>query len=131
MVDTARLVKTYIKMRDAKEEIAARHKEELAELSTNMHKIEVALLEAAIEQHVDGFKTEFGTASLVESMKVSCSDWAVFTDFLKDKDPLDFMEKKLRTSAIKEYMDASEGQLPPGVSVFKENTIRVTRPRAK
>lgn len=130
-MDTARLVKTYIKMRDAKEEIATRHKEELADLNDKMHKIEVALLGAALEQNVDGFKTEFGTASLVESVKCSCSDWAVFTEFLKDKDPLDFIEKKLRTSAIKEYMELSEGQLPPGVSVFKENTIRITRPRAK
>ena len=130
-MDTARLVKVYIKMRDAKEEIAKRHKEELADIVSKMDRIETELLKAALEQNVDGFKTEFGTASLVESLKCSCSDWAAFTDFLKDKDPLDFMEKKLRTSAIKEYMEASEGQLPPGVSVFKENTIRVTRPRAK
>jgi hypothetical protein len=131
LIPVERLIKAYIKMRDAKSEIAARHKEELAKINGKMERIGIALKERAIDQGTKGFNTEEGTASVVEKPKVSCSDWTAFTDFLKDKNPIDFLDKKVRTSAITQYMEETKGELPPGINMFVESDIRITRPKKK
>jgi hypothetical protein len=124
-VDT--LVKIYIKIRDAKS--AAKKEFDKAEegFNTKLAMISTELKARAQAEHVEGFKTEFGTVYLSETMKVSCADWGAFGTFLTDHDPLEFMEKRISSTAIKDYMKANEGQLPPGVNIFKEIEARVRK----
>ena len=133
-MDAPKLIRMYIKMRDAKSAIAARHKEELAELNGKMDIVSGALKKLIDESGGDSIKSnEFGTASIVVSTKAGCSDWEEFSIFLRegDHDPVHFLEKKLKASAVVEFMDAHEGKLPPGVNIFKETQLRVRKPTAK
>jgi hypothetical protein len=121
------LVKLYVKIRDAKsaakkvfDTAEAKFNEQLAQVSTE-------LKARAQAEGVEGFKTEFGTVYLSETMKTSCADWGAFGKFLEDHDPLEFLEKRISSTAIKDYMKENEGQLPPGVNIFKEIEARVRR----
>lgn len=122
-----KLVKIYVKMRDKLGEEKKAFEAIEKDLKEQMAQVATELKARAIQQGVEGFKTDFGTVYLSESMKVSCADWAVFGEFLKTHDPLEFMEKRISSTAVKEYMKHTDGQLPPGVSIFKEIEARVRR----
>lgn len=133
-MDAPKLIRMYIKMRDAKSAIAARHKEELADINEKMDLVSIALKKLVDQSGGDSIKSnEFGTASIVTSVKAGCSDWSEFSTFLRDgdHDPVHFLEKKLKASAVVEFMDKHEGKLPPGVNIFKESQLRVRKPTAK
>lgn len=122
-----RLVKIYVKIRDAKsaaqKEFDALKKtfdEKLASIATE-------LKARAQAEGVEGFKTDEGTVYLSETMKTSCGDWNAFGLFLKEHDPLEFLEKRISSTAIKEFMKQNEGQLPPGVTIFKEIEAKIRR----
>ncbi|MHB0965327.1 MAG: Mom family adenine methylcarbamoylation protein [Bellilinea sp.] len=122
-----KLVKIYVKIRDTLSERKREFDAVEKDLKGQMAMIATELKGRAQLEGVDGFKTEFGTVFLAETMKTSCADWAVFGEFLKTHDPLEFMEKRISSTAVKEYMKVNGGQLPPGVSVFREIEARVRR----
>lgn len=122
-----KLVQIYIKIRDKKAEIKKAFDAEYAKLDEKLSMVATELKSRAQAEGVDGFKSESGTVYLSETMKVSGSDWGAFGQFLKTHDPLEFMEKRISATAIKAYMKETDGQLPPGVSIFKEVEARVRR----
>ncbi len=122
-----RLVKIYVKIRDAKAAAAKVFKAEEDKFNEKLSMIATELKARAQAEGVEGFKTDEGTVYLTETMKTSCADWAAFGMFLKDHDPLEFLEKRISSTAIKQYLKDNEGQLPPGVSIFRETEAKVRR----
>lgn len=127
VVPVDKLVKIFVKIRDAKAEKKKAYEAEAKILDEKLAMVATELKARAQSEGVEGFRTEFGAVYLSETMKTSCADWSAFGDFLKTHDPLEFMEKRISSTAIKEFMKANEGQLPPGVSIFKELEARVRR----
>lgn len=124
-IDT--LVKIYVKIRDAKSAAKKEHDKIDADFNEKLATVSTELKARAQAEGVEGFKTEFGTVYLSETMKTSCADWGAFGKFLEDHDPLEFLEKRISSTAIKDYMKENEGQLPPGVNIFREIEARVRR----
>ena len=124
--DMKRLINALIVLRSKKEALAEKQKQEMELITSKMDTIELAIRKAALDAGVDSFKTEVGTATLVQNMKVSCEDWIVFRDFLKDKDPLTFLGKRISVTSIRDFMDANDGAVPPGVKTFREASLRIT-----
>ena len=122
-----KLVKIYVKIRDALSAEKKKYETIEAEFKGQMAMIATELKARAQAEGVEGFRTDFGTVYMSETMKTSCADWSAFGEFLKDHDPLEFLEKRISSTAIKEYMKQTDGQLPPGVSIFKELEARVRR----
>lgn len=122
-----KLVKIYVKMRDKLSEEKRSFEATKKNLDEQMATVATELKARATQQGVEGFKTDFGTVYLSETMKTSCGDWEAFGKFLKNHDPLEFLEKRISSTAVKEYMKRTDGQLPPGVSIFKEIEARVRR----
>lgn len=79
--DMKRLINAFIVLRSKKEALAEKQKQEMELITSKMDTIELAIRKAALDAGVDSFKTEVGTATLVQNMKVSCEDWIVFRDF--------------------------------------------------
>jgi hypothetical protein len=121
------LVGLYIARRDEKTELKKRFDAEYALLDGDLATVATELKSRAQTAGVEGFKCDAGTVYLSETMKVTGSDWGAFGQFLKTHDPLEFMEKRISSTAIKAYMKDSGGELPPGVSIFKEIEARVRR----
>jgi hypothetical protein len=125
--DVNMLTALYIARRDEKAAAKKEFDSEYAMLDADLSAIATELKARAQAEGVDGFKAESGTVYLSETMKVSGSDWNAFSEFLKTHDPLEFMEKRISATAVKTFMKDTDGQLPPGVSIFKEIEARVRR----
>lgn len=133
VITNAKLVKIYSKIRDARKALSAEFDTADKELKTQLERVALEMKSRCLSSGQTGFKTEFGTVYITESLMVSCADWQMFGEWLKDKDPLVYMENRIKKTAIKEFMDTNNGELPPGVVVAKESEARVrapTKPKA-
>jgi hypothetical protein len=120
-------VAKYVKLRDAR---AANTK--LYEVVDKAYKeclaaIESSLLADANTQGVKGFKTAAGTVYTEERTQASIADESIFFDFVRTSGDLDFFERRLKVGHLKEYADAHEGQMPPGLNIFREIAVKVRR----
>jgi hypothetical protein len=131
VVQNDKLVKIYTKIRDARKALSAKFDEEDSGLKIQLEAVATELKKRCMVAGQTGFKTEFGTVYISESMKVSCGDWSMFGAWLKDQDPLVYLESRVKSTAVKDYMDSHNGELPPGITVFRESEARVRAPEKK
>ena len=123
-----RLVKIYVKMREAKAAEVKAHDARIKETyDIPMAQIATELKARAQAEGVEGFKTDFGTVYMATDFKTSCADWGLLYSWLVENDALDFLERRLASGKIKDYMEAHDGELPPGVNVYKELQARVRK----
>jgi len=126
-VDTSRLTKVFVKIRDARSALKAEFTRKDDELKEQQRQIRVALLQHLLATKSDNVGTEFGTAYKSEDWQAGCSDWAIFHEFCREHDLLNLMEKRVSVAALREYMENNGGRLPPGVSLHREVTVNVRR----
>ena len=130
-ISTDRLVKAFIKIRNTRAERTREFEAEDGEMKASMKLIEVELLSRAQEQGLTGYTVEgVGTTYTSEDMHASIKDDAFF-DFVRETGDLDFFERRITIKHVKEYMAEHDGQLPPGIHVFRELRMRVRTARAK
>ena len=89
--------------------------------------IEKSLIADAHKQGVTGFKTEAGTTYLEEKVMSSIADENAFFSFVLEEGDLDFFERRIKSTHIKEWSAANEGKVPPGLNIFRELTMKVRR----
>lgn len=88
--------------------------------------IEHSLLHDALEQGVTGFKTEAGTTYMDERWLASVADEKVFYEFVQETGELDFFERRIKATHVKQWVEA-HGANPPGLNVFRENVMKVRK----
>lgn len=128
-VSVDRLVATYIKIRDARAAASSVYKKQDAEFKEKMDLINNALLAKAHDDGVTGFKVKgVGTTYIDIELHCSGSDWGVFYSWMKENDALDMLERRIKSTEIKKYMEEHEGAIPPGVSTFSQQIMKVRKP---
>jgi len=129
-ISTDRLVRAFIKMRNARAELTREYEAKDAEVKASMKMIEVELLGRAQESGVTGFTCKgVGTTYTSEDMHSSIKDDKAFFDFVRETGDLDFFERRITNKHLREYMAEHKGELPPGIHVFRELRMRVTTQR--
>lgn len=126
-MDVSKLARAYVRLRD---ERALKKKEfEDADrvLKGYMEQIEAQMLAVLNEGNIDSINTPAGTFYRQEDITPQGADWGAFYHWVRDNDAFDFLEKRIKKGAVKEYMEQNEGALPPGVSVFRKFEVRVRR----
>jgi hypothetical protein len=126
-MDTDKLVRVYLKMRDKRTELKRAYEEEDNKLKANMSKIETTLLSFLNDHKMDNSSTKDGSFYREETMIPTGADWEAFYQFVKQEDAFEFLEKRITKKAVKDYMEAHGGTPPPGVSVYREFVCRVRR----
>lgn len=126
-VDLNRVVKTYVKIREARS--AAKHafEEKDAKLKEQLQTLEGFMLDHMQKTKADSVKTAAGTFFRYEEVTPTGSDWDAFFKWVKKHDAFDALEKRIKKTFIKDYMEEHEGAIPPGVSVYREFVVRVRR----
>ena len=125
-IPTDRLVKVFLKIRNARSALTREYEARDTELKAQLKLIEVELLRRAQDQGVDGFSVDdVGTAYTNEEMHVSVGDDTAFYNFVRETGDLDFFERRVTVKHVREYMEEHDGQLPPGLHVFRELRMRV------
>lgn len=125
-----KLVKIYIKMRDAYDEKQAAYNKELEVLKESMNDVKVAILEHCKDNNVDSLRTEFGTARRSIKTKYWTDDWSSFNEFVLEYRIPDVYEKRINQGAMRSFLDENPGVVPPGLNVSSEYTVTVTKPRS-
>lgn len=126
-VDTKRLVNVYLKMRDAKTALTRQFEEEKAKLDGKMELVEQALLKFLNDHKMDSAKAGAATFYRQEEIIPAGSDWDRFYKWVKKEDAFEALEKRIKKTFIKEYMEANDGAIPPGVTVHRTYAVRVRR----
>lgn len=127
MVDVNRLTKAYIKLRDARSELKKDWEKEDAKFKEKLEKIEGALLKFLNETQQNSSKTDAGIVYRQEEITPTGADWDAFYGWVAKNNAFDALERRIKKTFIREYMDTHDGGIPPGVSVYREFVVRVRR----
>lgn len=120
------LVDRYIKLRDAKAQLKAKHTAELLPLEEMLAKIEAAILAHCNEQGLEAIRTEGGTAYKTVRTSASVADWDATLRFIRENELWHMLERRVSKDAVVQWREAN-GDLPPGLNWREEITINVRR----
>ena len=130
-MDADKLVKSYVKIRDAKDALTRKYEEEKAELDTALSIIEENLLELCKTTGQDGGKTQFGTFTRSVKTRYWTSDWDSFYRAMLEHQAPQLLEQRIHQGNFKSFIDSTPEAMPEGVNVDKKYAITVRRPAAK
>lgn len=125
--DLNQLTKVHIKIRDARATLKKEYDAKDGELKASIKMIEAALLDHLNRTGSESVRTEAGTFFTQESLTPSCADWSALYAWIAEHDAWDVLERRVKSSFVKEFAEAHDGSLPPGISVFREKVVRVRR----
>jgi len=126
-MDLDQIVRVYVKIRDARSAAAKEAKERDAEFKEKLGKLEAVLLNHLNTTHADSVKTSEGTFYAQEDLIPTGSDWEAFYAWVKEHDAFDALERRIKKTFIAEYIETNHGEIPPGVSIYRERVVRVRR----
>lgn len=120
------LIGNYLKLRDAKAELDAKHKANIARYTKAMTKIETTLLSEFNETGQESAKTSVGTAYVSTRTSAKVADRDSFLQFVIENDAWDFIENRVNKTAAEEYL-AEHEELPAGVDITRSMTVNIRR----
>lgn len=126
-MDTTKLAKAYIKLRDARTELKRTYDEQDGALKAKQERLEAEMLKFLNANEMDSVKTAAGTFYRQEEITPTGSDWDAFYKWIADNDAFDALERRIKKTFVREYMETNNGAIPPGVSVYREYVVRVRR----
>jgi hypothetical protein len=129
MADADKLVRVYIKIRDAKAAKTKQLEDEIAELDKQLDTVEVELLELCKSTGQDGGKTQHGSFRRSVKTRYWTSDWDKMYQFIKDNDAPELLERRVAQTAFKEFLASNPDKMPEGMNVDSRYAITVTRAR--
>jgi len=126
-VPTEKLVKAYIKMRDARAVLSAEYEAKDKEIKDQMELIEHTLLDVCKRAGADSIKTGAGT--IIRGVKTSywTSDWESMHNFIKENQALDLLERRIAQRAMGEFLKANPDKMPKGMNVETKYSVTVRR----
>lgn len=126
-VPTEKLVKAYIKMRDARAALSAEYEAKDKEIKDQMEMIEHTLLDVCKRAGADSIKT--GNGTVIRGVRTSywTSDWESMHNFVKENQALDLLERRVAQRAMGEFLKANPDKMPKGMNVETKYTVTVRR----
>ena len=121
--DIERLMKADIKMR----ETIASKEQEIKSIKEQRSEVQAILIEACRYLKSDSLKNKVGTLTRRVKKRYWTTDWPSMYQFIKDKGLIEFMEKRLNQTNIKEYIAENPAELPPGLQASSEYTVSVRK----
>ena len=129
MADADKLVKVYIKIRDAKAAKTKELEDEIAKLDEQLGMVEAELLELCKSTGQDGGKTQHGSFRRSIKTRYWTSDWDKMYDFIKEHNAPELLERRVAQTAFKEFLASNPDKMPEGMNVDSRYAITVTRAR--
>ena len=127
MTDINAVVEHYITLRDHKSKLDAEHKARVAEIDAQMTNAENFLLNHLNESGLDRVGVGAGTVFVQVKTMPSFEDKEATIAYIKQSGNVELLQSRLSSTAVKEFMDANNQQLPPGVKIMTERTVTIRR----
>ena len=125
-IDVELRVDQFVKLRDMKAEMKARHEAEMKPLADVMEMIKDELKVALNQINGQNIKTAAGTVSLTTKVSASAADINAFWTWIITQGEFDMLDKKPNVTAITEYVK-QHGVPPPGVNYNTFTDVGVRR----
>lgn len=125
-----RLIRTYIKIRDARSEAKAAWEEEDRKLESQLNVIKESMLEYFKQPENEGatnFSSEDGMFIRTTKTKYFTDDWTSFHEFIVEEKVPELLEKRVAQGAMKQYLEENPDKLPKGLNTTTEYTISVRK----
>jgi hypothetical protein len=122
-VTNDRLVRAYLKMRQARSELKREFEGKDNEIKAQMEVIEGHLLKFLNDNNLNTVGVGEGSFYRQVDIKPSAASWPDVYKFAKDNDAFDIFEKRLTKKFVVDYMDTHDNVPPPGVNVFREYKV--------
>ena len=122
-----KLVRVYIKMRDARAALKAKYEADDIAIKEQMEMVEGNLLETCKATGAESIRTAHGTAIRTVQTRYWTGDWASMHKFIRDNDALDLVERRISQLSMKNFLRENPDLLPPGLNVDNKYTVTVRR----
>ena len=131
MVDMERLARVWRKMEDKRDEL--KHAWEAADkvIADQQATVGTALLSAMNGIKGDKLTTQAGVIEKQTKTQVSGADWNAIYRFVTEHDAWQMLHKRLSSTFVDAWAKDHDGELPPGVNVFRTFQVVVKKPGAK
>lgn len=120
-------VTLYIQLRDKKAQMKSDFDALVAPINEKMDKLEAKLLDVFNKTGMDSVKTEHGTAYTAVRTTASVADREAFMDFVKANEEWSLLEVRASKTAIEQFRDSNDNELPPGVNIRSERVVNIRR----
>ena len=127
-VSINKLVKVYLKIRNAIDEKETQHKEELATLKEQFGIVGQSLLNLCKEQNLDSIRTPVGTVSRRISTRYWTSDWDSMYRFISEHDAPFLLEQRIHGTNMREFLESNPEAFPMGMQADRSYTVQVRKP---
>lgn len=127
-INLDKIVEAYAKIKDARTAKKRAWEAEDSELEASMTMLKQVMLAKLNAIGGKSVATNHGTIYRTEKIKPSAADWqVVYTWIMADPDRFEVLERRLKPTFIKQFMDDNAGAIPPGVNVHREFEVSVRR----
>jgi len=120
----------YIELREKRSALKKLYEQHDEVFKGEQKEIENHFLKYLNEQGVDSARTPAGTVYRQVEMIPSADGeegWTSIYDFIKENDAFEMLERRIKKTFVAEYQEEHDGELPPGVKVYREYVARVRR----
>ena len=126
-LNVEQLVKAYIKMRDARQQLLREFDEADDRIKQQQDVVQQALLELCKETGTDGLKTSAGTVTRTIKTRYWTSDWNSMKNFIIENDAFELLEQRVHQTNMKSFLEENPNLMPPGMNIDSKYAITVRR----
>lgn len=125
-ISTQKIIETYIKIRDAKEQRVKEQKQEIKKFDEQLEVLE-AELKARCEQAGGNITTPLGNVRRKLSTQYWTSDWDSLYKFIKEHDAFHLLHQRISNIGMQQFLEENPDLVPPGLNADKKYVISVVR----
>jgi hypothetical protein len=125
--DMDKLTRAYLAIRDAKEVLTDKYKQQIAELDEQMQVIEQELLDHCKNMNASSVRTPHGTVIRSVKSRYWTNDWDSMYGFIEETGAFGLLEKRIHQTHMKEFLSENPDLFPKGMNVENEYTVVVRR----
>lgn len=122
-INADRLAKVYVKIREARRELASKDKE----LEEKQNLVAQQILEICKEQGASTIRTEHGTISRRTNKRFWPTDWDAFYKFIKEHDALQLLFQRINTANMEQFLEENPDLHPPGLNADVNQTVVILK----
>ena len=126
-IPVEKLVKVYLKMRDAHTVMLHEFQEKENAIKEQMAKVKAALLEHCKEHNVESVRTTEGLFFRTVKQSYWTNDWESMGNFVVEHKVPEILEKRLHQGNMKQFLEENPTLLPPGLNVDSQYSVTVRR----
>jgi hypothetical protein len=126
-VPVDKLVKVYLKMKAAHDQLTSEFKAKEAQMKSDMDKVKSALLGYCKEQGVESVRTPSGLFYRTVKKRYWTNDWEAVGRFVVEHRIPELYEKRLHQGNTQTFLTENPDLLIPGLNVDSEYSITVRK----